>query len=105
MMEQYIDLGCFRQIYIVDLCSSLCKQAQLKVKEKGWKNVTVVEADACQFVPPEGTATLVTFSYSLSSESLPAGPLTFIEERACTGARSHLGGVQTADVATPTISS
>ena len=39
--------------------------------EKGWKNVHVVEADACQFVPPEGCATLVTFSYSLSSECLP----------------------------------
>lgn len=33
-----------------------------------WRNVHVVEADACEFVPPEGAATLVTFSYSLSSE-------------------------------------
>ncbi len=29
--------------------------------------MTIVEADACQWAPPEGCATLVTFSYSLSS--------------------------------------
>lgn len=34
---------------------------------KGWQNVHVVEADACTFTPPGETATLVTFSYSLSS--------------------------------------
>lgn len=38
--------------------------------EQGWANVSVVEADACQWAPPEGAATLVTFSYSLSSEAL-----------------------------------
>ena len=43
-------------------------QAKKKVAEKGWKNVEVVEGDACQFAPPEGAATLVTFSYSLTSE-------------------------------------
>ena len=35
--------------------------------ERGWQNVTVVEADACTFIPPGGRATVVTFSYSLSS--------------------------------------
>lgn len=37
--------------------------------ERGWQNVTVVEADACAWAPPGGEdakATLVTFSYSLS---------------------------------------
>ena len=132
LMASYIDLPAFKQIYVVDLCKSLCEQvcvreycfvlhllcrvvwrccgghsikhaargfkqpevlasgastvacqpdsllpsaclsihlqARKKVAEKGWKNVTVVEADACHFVPPEGTATLATFSYSLSSE-------------------------------------
>jgi hypothetical protein len=43
-------------------------QANERVQQKGWTNVTVVEADACKFWPPEGTATLITFSYSLSSE-------------------------------------
>lgn len=66
LMSSYIDLSKFKQIYVVDLCKSLCEQARLKVTKNGWKNVTVVEGDACQFTPPEGTATLVTFSYSLS---------------------------------------
>lgn len=66
MMSQYMPLDRFKSVYIVDLCHSLCEQAKLKVKSKGWKNVHVVEADACRFEPPEGTATLITFSYSLT---------------------------------------
>jgi hypothetical protein len=46
-----------------------CPQAKKKVAEKGWQNVHVVEADACTFTPPGETATLVTFSYSLSPPS------------------------------------
>lgn len=42
-------------------------QAEQKVAQHGWTNVTVVEGDACTFVPPGDVATLVTFSYSLSS--------------------------------------
>ena len=42
-------------------------QARQRVEARGWQNVTVVEADACTFIPPGGRATLVTFSYSLSS--------------------------------------
>ena len=68
MMADYIDLAKFKSIYVVDLCHSLCEVAKKKAKAKGWKNVQVVEADACQFAPPEGTATLITFSYSLTSE-------------------------------------
>jgi ubiquinone/menaquinone biosynthesis C-methylase UbiE len=60
-------LDSFKAIYVVDLCHSLCEVAKKKAVEKGWKNVHVVEADACMFSPPEGAATLVTFSYSLSS--------------------------------------
>lgn len=44
-------------------------QAKEKVLAKGWTNVHVVEGDACEFRVPEGEAQLVTFSYSLSSES------------------------------------
>lgn len=44
-------------------------QAKEKVRAKGWTNVHVVEGDACEFRVPEGEAQLVTFSYSLSSES------------------------------------
>lgn len=68
MMETYMDLKKFKKVYVVDLCTSLCEQARAKVASKGWTNVEVVEGDACEFVPPEGTATLVTFSYSLTSE-------------------------------------
>lgn len=70
MMAEYLPLDRFKAIYVVDLCHSLCEQAKKKVAAKGWKNVHVMEADACGFRPPEGEATLVTFSYSLSSECL-----------------------------------
>ena len=70
MMADYMALKRFKAVYVVDLCHSLCEQAKQKVKQKGWKNVHVVEGDACTFQPPEGIATLVTFSYSLSSRSL-----------------------------------
>jgi len=66
LMEKYMDISKFKKIYIVDLCSSLCEQARKKVEENGWKNISVIEGDACEFVPDEGKATLVTFSYSLS---------------------------------------
>jgi len=46
------------------------------VKQKGWKNVHIVEGDACTFQPPEGIATLVTFSYSLSSRLIPLSMLS-----------------------------
>ena len=54
------------QVYVVDLCASLCRVAEQKCKSKGWNNVEVVEGDACTFQPTEGKVTLVTFSYSLS---------------------------------------
>lgn len=49
-------------------------QARKKVAQHGWTNVEVVEGDACKYALPEGAAaaTLVTFSYSLSSERPPA---------------------------------
>ena len=37
-----------------------------RVKKFGWKNVEVIEADATTFVPKEGYADLITFSYSLT---------------------------------------
>mmetsp|Transcript_21887 Transcript_21887/g.60757 ORF Transcript_21887/g.60757 Transcript_21887/m.60757 type:complete len:700 (-) Transcript_21887:282-2381(-) len=66
MMNEFLPLENFKKVYVVDLCHSLCKEAQKKVDAHGWKNVQVIEGDACQFVPDEGKATLVTFSYSLS---------------------------------------
>ncbi len=71
LMAEYMPLKRFKAVYVVDLCHSLCEQAKQKVKQKGWKNVHIVEGDACTFQPPEGIATLVTFSYSLSSRLIP----------------------------------
>lgn len=67
MMSELMDISQFSAIYVVDLCGALCKVAKSKVAAKGWTNVHVVESDACTFVPPEGVATLITFSYSLTS--------------------------------------
>uniref|UniRef100_A0A7S0URH5 Betaine lipid synthase n=1 Tax=Polytomella parva TaxID=51329 RepID=A0A7S0URH5_9CHLO len=66
MMSKFIPLENFKAVYVVDLCHSLCEVSRQKVKSKGWKNVHVVEGDACAFRPPEGQATLITFSYSLT---------------------------------------
>ncbi|KAF6256794.1 hypothetical protein COO60DRAFT_1656840 [Scenedesmus sp. NREL 46B-D3] len=68
MMNEYLPLSHFKAVYIVDLCHSLCEQSRLKVEANGWKNVHVIEGDACEFVVPEGAGDLVTFSYSLSSD-------------------------------------
>lgn len=65
MMSEYIDLSDFDKIYVVDITPSLCEVARQKAVARGWKNVVVVEGDACTFKPKE-VATLVTFSYSLS---------------------------------------
>jgi hypothetical protein len=62
------------QIYVVDLCSPLCGVARAKAAQNGWSNVEVVEGDACTF-QPEKKATVVTFSYSLSSKcAMPESP-------------------------------
>lgn len=93
MMANYMGLDKFKAIYVVDLCTSLCKVAQAKVIAKGWKNVHVIEADACKFQPPEGTAQLVTFSYSLTSEfslgSLRSETLTPIVPSTCGSIANH----------------
>lgn len=68
MMSEFLDLSAFAKIYVVDITPSLCRVAEEKVKARGWTNVEIVEGDACTFKPKE-KATLVTFSYSLSSES------------------------------------
>ena len=68
MMNEYFPVEDFKAVYVVDLCHALCQQAEKKVERNGWENVKVVEADACKFVlPDDEKATLITFSYSLSS--------------------------------------
>lgn len=55
-----------KQVYVVDLCPSLLGVARQRIARQGWDNVTTVEADVTTFVPPEGQAQVVTFSYSLT---------------------------------------
>jgi len=67
MMNDYFPIADFKAVYVVDLCHALCQQAEKKVKKNKWKNVHVVEMDACKFeLPNDEKATLITFSYSLS---------------------------------------
>ncbi len=54
------------KVYVVDLATSLLKVARQRIAERGWSNVEAVEADATTFVPTEGQADVVTFSYSLT---------------------------------------
>lgn len=59
-------LSKFSRAYLVDLSSSLLKVADARIQARGWTNVVAVHADATKFIPPEGSADLVTFSYSLT---------------------------------------
>jgi S-adenosylmethionine-diacylgycerolhomoserine-N-methlytransferase len=54
------------KMYLVDLSTSLLEQAQRRVTHRGWTNVVPVCHDATTFVPSEGSADVVTFSYSLT---------------------------------------
>jgi S-adenosylmethionine-diacylgycerolhomoserine-N-methlytransferase len=55
-----------KKVYVVDLSSSLLKVADQRIQDRGWTNVETCEADATAFTPPEGSADVVTFSYSLT---------------------------------------
>lgn len=66
-MANFCDLSLFKKIVVVDICGPLCEIARAKVAKQGWTNVEVVEADVCDYKPDQTLATLVTFSYSLSS--------------------------------------
>ncbi len=59
-------LAGFSKAYLVDLSSSLLKVADERIKARGWTNVSTAHADATKFVPPEGSADVVTMSYSLT---------------------------------------
>jgi S-adenosylmethionine-diacylgycerolhomoserine-N-methlytransferase len=55
-----------KKVYIVDLSPSLLSIAQNRVETRGWQNVSPVIGDATTYIPPEGSADVVTFSYSLT---------------------------------------
>jgi S-adenosylmethionine-diacylgycerolhomoserine-N-methlytransferase len=54
------------KVYVVDLSPSLLEIARQRAQDRGWENVQAIEADATVFQPPEGSADIVTFSYSLT---------------------------------------
>ena len=55
-----------KQVYVVDLCSSLLQVARRRISVNGWSNVTAVNADVTAFRPPGKKADIVTFSYALT---------------------------------------
>jgi len=54
------------KVYVVDLSPSLLAMARERMKDRGWEHAEAVEADATTFQPAEGSADVVTFSYSLT---------------------------------------
>ena len=59
-------LSKFKKIYIVDLSSSLLEVANQRISKNNWLNFEVIKTDVSQFIPPEGSVDIITFSYSLS---------------------------------------
>jgi len=60
------NLGALKSIYLIDLCPSLLRMANERIQRMGLKNTQCIEADATEWVPPEGKADVVTLSYSLT---------------------------------------
>jgi len=59
-------INSLKKMYLIDLSSSLLEQSQARVHARGWKHVFPVCHDATTFLPEEGSADVVTFSYSLT---------------------------------------
>jgi S-adenosylmethionine-diacylgycerolhomoserine-N-methlytransferase len=55
-----------KQVYVVDLSTSLLNVAGQRFEAKGWSHAHAVQADATTWRPPESSAQIVTFSYSLT---------------------------------------
>ena len=75
-MARFLPVGTFfSHVYLVDLSPSLCNIARKRFERLGWKNVSVICQDALSFSLAgnrtksgklNGTADMVTMSYSLS---------------------------------------
>lgn len=65
-MDQIHSISNFKAVYLVDLSTSLCEVARERCAARGWTNVHIVVADACNFEIDEESADLITYSYSLS---------------------------------------
>lgn len=55
-----------KNVYLVDLSPSLLQIARERSRARHWTNIKCVEEDVTRFVPEEGFADIVTFSYSLT---------------------------------------
>ena len=55
-----------KKVYVVDLASSLLKIVEQRSEKHNWTNVQAITADATKWDVPEGSADIVTFSYSLT---------------------------------------
>ncbi len=60
------ELANFLKIYIVDLSPSLLTVARKRIDDNKWHNIETIEDYSTEFVPSEGMADIVTFSYSLT---------------------------------------
>ena len=60
------NLSRLSKMYLVDLSTSLLEQAKARIQARNWSNVEAICHDATTFVPGEGQADVVTFSYSLT---------------------------------------
>lgn len=58
-------VGLARKIYLVDLSRSLLEVADRRIRDRQWRNVQTIHADATTFSPEE-SVDVVTFSYSLT---------------------------------------
>lgn len=58
-------LGRLRRGYLVDLCPSLLREAERRIRQHGWQHLESRLSDACEFSPPV-PADVVTCSYSLT---------------------------------------
>ncbi len=54
------------KVYVVDLASSLLNVARERFENNRWQHAQAIEGDATRWQPPEGSADVVTFSYSLT---------------------------------------
>jgi S-adenosylmethionine-diacylgycerolhomoserine-N-methlytransferase len=61
-------INSIKQLFLVDLSTSLLEVASARAEARGWKNFQPVEADVTTWHPPGGLGSVdvVTFSYSLT---------------------------------------
>src|SRR3954464_8776403 len=67
LIEQ--EIGPDGRIFGVDLTSAMLAQAQHRIETNGWRNVSLVQADAAEFEFPAGVdAILATYAHALLPE-------------------------------------